>query len=179
MVGLLRHRRAVWANATGCDTFKKSQHVNQKQFGLNGCVLADVSKAARSDATATASHVGGDDVYNNGERQSNFTKHEGAKATSLLSLPPRWKGDEVENNTNFMYKAFGRGKRLKSTSETISPWQGACQNQEISYAGLFPPLFCITVFVASGCQSHTHKQTLANMQDPNRLFLLCDSTEME
>jgi len=29
-VGLLRHRRAVWANATGCDTFKKSQHVNQK-----------------------------------------------------------------------------------------------------------------------------------------------------
>lgn len=30
LVGLVRHRRVVWANATGCDTFKKSQHVNQK-----------------------------------------------------------------------------------------------------------------------------------------------------
>ncbi|KAL6461511.1 hypothetical protein MHYP_G00296550 [Metynnis hypsauchen] len=47
-----------------------------------GCreLSADVSKAAPSDATATASHVGGDDVYNNGERQSNFAKHGGARS---------------------------------------------------------------------------------------------------
>lgn len=102
---------------------------------------------------ATRLPVWWDDVYNNGERQSNFTQH--ARQGSHLSArppAPHLKRDEIENNTNFMYRATcergagGSGAEACHTraSDAISPWQGACQNEEISHFVASPlfPTFC-------------------------------------
>lgn len=97
-------------------------------------------KAPSSCVPATRSPVWWDDVYNNGERQSNFTQH--ARHGSHLSPAapaPHLKRDEIENSTNFMYRAtWGEAEsRHRRASDAISPWQGACQNQEISQGCFF------------------------------------------
>lgn len=77
-------------------------------MGLNGCVLAHLSQARPPHlcVPATCLPVWWDDVYNNGERQSNFTQHASHRQPPLLAAPaPHLKRDEIENNTNFMYRA--------------------------------------------------------------------------
>lgn len=102
---------SCWGGATGCDSFKKSQHVNQKHFGLNGCVLADVSKAAAAMSTGMMFTIMG--------RGSPISRNmEAQGATFLASLAPDLKRDELENNTNSVVRGSGKKASASDAHQT-------------------------------------------------------------
>lgn len=98
---------------------------------------------------ATRLPVWWDDVYNNGERQSNFTQH-ARQGSHLSARPPRHIWKEMRLKTTLTSctgrrakEGGGSGAEACHTraSDAISPWQGACQNEEISHfvaSPLFP-----------------------------------------
>lgn len=102
---------------------------------------------------ATRLPVWWDDVYNNGERQSNFTQH-ARQGSHLSARPPRHIWKEMRLKTTLTSCTGRRAKKgvgglgaeacHTRASDAISPWQGACQNEEISHFVASPlfPTFC-------------------------------------